>query len=402
MSSSRTPLRRIAAAAVLIGAVAACEQKALVSLPRTAVNHTLFASYVALGNSITAGYQSGGILDTTQAESYAAILAHQAGTRYAYAALAFPGCPPPIVNFQTQARLGGVGSTSTSCSLRDPSSVTAILNNVAVPGAASNDPTSYSDSNSNALTTFILGGKTQVQRALEADPTFVSIWIGNNDVLPQALSGFALGQPTPTDTFNARYDLMMQQLTTGQKGLKGILIGVVDVTQIPALFPVDSLINDPVFDAEFNAAVTGNPADVVPIAGDCVGAHALVSIEIIAALQAAEVPGIGCATADPFTLDTIKQGIVSQSVAAYNAHISADAASAGFAYIDPNALLAALKAEGAIAPIPNFLSATSPFGAFITLDGIHPSALTHQYFANALIATINAKYGVAIDTVAHE
>jgi len=400
MSSSRIPLRRLAAAAMLTGAIAACEQKALVSLPRTSVNHTLFTSYVALGNSITAGFQSGGILDSTQAESYAAILAQQAGTRYAYAALTRPGCPPPIVNFQTQARLGG--GTDSTCYLRAASSITSVLNNVAVPGAASIDPTVYTSPSSNALTMFILGGKTQVQRALEADPSFVSIWIGNNDVLPQALAGFALGPPTTVDTFYARYDAMMQQLTTGQKGLKGILIGVVDVTQIPALFPVDSLLNDPVFDAEFNAAVTGNPANVVPIAPNCAGAHALVSIEIIPAIQAAEVPGISCTTTDPFTLDTIKQGIVTQTVAAYNAHISADATAAGFAYVDVNPLLAALKAQGAIATIPNFLSAASPFGPFVTLDGIHPSALAHQYIANALIGAINTQYKVTIDTVAHQ
>src|SRR5580658_3860584 len=69
MSSGHLPLRRLTAAAALLGVLAGCEQKALVSIPRTAVNHTLFASYVAIGNSITAGYQSGGILDTTQVES---------------------------------------------------------------------------------------------------------------------------------------------------------------------------------------------------------------------------------------------------------------------------------------------------------------------------------------------
>ena len=395
MLAAHLPVRRLAAAAALLGVLAGCEQKALVSIPRTAVNHTLFVSYVAIGNSITAGFQSGGILDTTQVESYAALIAHQAGTRYAYPALKSPGCPPPIVNFQTQARLGG--GTATSCSLRDPTSVTLVLNNVAVPGAAAIDPTSLSDSNSNVLTTFILGGKTQVERALEADPTFVSIWIGNNDVLSQALSGFATGEPTPLDSFNTRYDRMMQELTAGQKGLKGILIGVVNVTQIPALFPVDSLLNDLVLRAEFNAAAGTN----VPIAGNCSGAHALVSIDIIPAIIAKEVPGISCTTADPFTLDTIKQAIVNQTVAAYNAHIKADAASAGFAYVDVNPTLAALKAKGAIATVPNFLSATSPFGPFITLDGIHPSALAHEYIANVLIAAINAKYSVAIDTVAH-
>src|SRR5215469_5044563 len=328
MLTVRIPLQRLASAAVLIGAVAACEQKELVSLPRTSVNQTLFKSFVSLGNSLTAGYQSGGIVDTTQAEAYPAIIAAQAGTRFAYPALSFPGCPPPIVNFQTQARLGGASSTSTTCALRDPTMITSVLNNVAVPGAEVIDPTASSSPNSNALTTFILGGQTQVQRALQANPTFVSIWIGNNDVLEPALTGFATGTPTPVATFNADYDKMISDLVSGAPaGLGGLLIGVVDVNVSPSVFPVDSLLNDPVLEAEFSAAA----GTAVPIAADCVGAHALVSIEIIGAIRAHEVPAvIDCATAAPFTLDTIKQAIVSGTVAAYNAHIKADATANGF------------------------------------------------------------------------
>jgi len=393
--------RRITAVALLAFALIGCEQKELVSIPRTSVNHTLFVSYVALGNSLTAGFQSAGIVDSTQAESYAAIIAHQAGTRYAYAALTYPGCPPPIVNFLTGATLGGAGAPI--CSLRDPSSVTATLNNVAVPGAASNDPTAATTGNSNALTTFILGGESQVQRALDANPTFVSIWIGNNDALEPALTGFASGVPTPVDTFTTRYDAMMQQLTSGAKGLKGLLIGVVDVTASAALFPVDSLINDPVLKAEFNAAVTGNPNNNVPINADCNGAHALISIEFVAAVHAGQIPAaVGCSDLDPFTLDLNKQAAVTGSVQAYNAHIQTAASSAGFAYFDPNPLLAALKAVGAVPTVPNLTSATAPFGAFISLDGIHPTALAHQYLANAMIKAINQKYAVAIDTVAHQ
>src|SRR5271170_4168925 len=112
-------------------ALAACDSDKIVNPPATSLNTGLFKSYVAIGNSITAGYQSGGILDSTQQESFAALLAHAVGTRYAYPALVAPGCPPPIVNFQTGARLDN--GTATTCLGRDPSKVSAVLNNVAVP-----------------------------------------------------------------------------------------------------------------------------------------------------------------------------------------------------------------------------------------------------------------------------
>ncbi len=394
--------RRLWAAGILVivMGVGGCTQPELVTIPKTSLNQSLFKSYVALGNSITAGYQSGGIVDTTQAESYAAILAHQTGTRYAYAALAEFGCPPPVVNFQTQARLGG--GTATSCSLRDPASITSVLNNVAVPGAAVIDPISLSTANSNVLTTFILGGKTQVERALDANPSFVSIWIGNNDVLPAALSGFAASQPTPVLAFDATYDTMMTELKTAQPNLRGILIGVVNVTSIPALFPVQNLF-DPVYKGEFDAAVYGNPPTMdVPVDPGCNNSGALVSLDIIGALQAHEVSGVGCHTSDPFTLDTIKQAIITESVAGYNAHISAAALAAGFAYVDVNPVLDSLKAHGFINARPDFTSATDPFGPIFSLDGVHPTALGQELIANSVIGSISAKYSVAIDSVDHQ
>src|SRR6478672_7116665 len=178
--SRLTNLSRVAAIGAIL-AIAACSSDKDVLGPSSPPGGDIFKSYVALGNSITAGFQSNGINDSTQRQSYARLLAGQMGTQYHYASLAGRGCTPPIANGLTGA-LSGTGSTATTCDLRAAGSVTDVLNNVAVPGARVLDPTSSSTVASNALTTFILGGKTQVQKALEAKPTFVSIWIGNNDV----------------------------------------------------------------------------------------------------------------------------------------------------------------------------------------------------------------------------
>src|SRR5205823_16827 len=171
---------RAAVALTIVALVAACgdSNNAVLGPQPTGVN-SIFQSYVAIGNSITAGYQSSGINDATQQAAYPKLLAAQMGTRYAYPSLFATGCPAPIINFQTQARPTG----APPCALRNPLSVTSTLNNVAVPGATSFDPTTSSTVFSNTLTSLFLGGKTQVQKALEANPTFLSIWIGNNDVL---------------------------------------------------------------------------------------------------------------------------------------------------------------------------------------------------------------------------
>jgi lysophospholipase L1-like esterase len=411
MSTIHAAFSRAVAAAFLAGVLAGCEHEELATRPRSAVNGTLFLSYVAMGNSITAGYQSGGIVDTTQQESYAAVIAQQAGTRFAIPSLQFPGCPPPIVNFQTQARLGN--GNSMTCNLRTPGSVTAVLNNVAVPGAITLDPTSVSTSASNALTLFILGGQTQVQRALDADPTFVSIEIGNNDVLSAAEHGTvvpvaSIGSPgvTPVDTVVAEYAAMVGQLTKARPSLKGLLVGVFDVTALPSLFPAESLYSNATFQAEFTAAAGGS----VTYVPNCTGSHALIAIGIIQFFEEAGIPPvISCQAGVPvepygdyFVLDTAKQRVIGAAVAGYNAYIRGKADSLGWAYVDPNVALGALKVSGAIPTLPNFLSAAQTFGPYITLDGIHPSALAHKVLANLLIQGINKRYGVAIDTVAHQ
>lgn len=401
------------AALVLTGALAGCGNKDLITTPKTPLTSGLFASYVAIGNSITAGYQSGGILDSTQRQSFAFLLAQQAGTTYNYPSLASPGCPPPIVNFQTGARYPGAGTTSTTCAGRANASAT--LNNVGVPGATTNDLTAVTSTTSNALTTLILGGVTQIQKAIQANPTFVTIEIANNDWLPAGLTGAltpnaTLGSPglTPTDSVIAQYARAVDQLVAARPNLKGVLFGVFPLQAPSALFPAESLYTNPTLNAEFSAAAFAaghtSAVDTVIYYPDCVGTGALISIDIIQFWAAAGIPKIvSCIRGVPqepygdyFVLDAAKQDTINTAIAAWDSYISAKADSLGWGYLDPEPLFVALKGSGAIPPFPNFASPTQPFGQYITLDGIHPSATAHQVIAGALITLINTQFNVAI------
>jgi lysophospholipase L1-like esterase len=384
----------LAAAAVVL---AACDSEKINTVPANTANNGIFASYVAIGNSITAGFQSGGIVDSTQQESFAKLLAGAVNTRYAYPSIALPGCPPPIVHFETGARLDG--GTDSTCGFRDGNKLHGTLNNVAVPGAAVADLTSPATPNSSVLTLLILGGKTQIQKAIDASPTFVTVEIGNNDVLPAALSGFPVPVPraspgiTPVDSFTAQYKRAIDQLVKARPKLKGVLIGVFNVTLIGALFPIDSIFTNPLLNAEVNGAAQ----HVITYAPDCVGSGALFSIEALPLMAAGQYPpAIGCADNNPFTLNQNKLAAFVGAVTLYNAYIKAKADSIGFAYLDPNPLLVGLRAAGQIPPYPNFLNDTMPFGPYITLDGIHPSALAHQVIAGALIAKIDTVYNLSI------
>jgi len=367
----------------------------------------LFSSYVAIGNSLTAGYQSGGINDSTQRLSYPSLLAHAMKTRYAYASLTNPGCPPPIVNFQTQARLDG--GTSGTCAFRTTGSITVALNNVAVPGALVADPTSVSTAASNALTTFILGGKTQVAKAADANPTFISAWIGNNDVLSAAISGLLVPTPgvttgvTSTADFQTGYGALVSALKA-MPTLKGaVLIGVLNVSAVPALFPVAALQN-PAFKAGFDQ-FAGGTTTILPNCLVAPGNQALVSIQILGQMHSEAHPRViacapnsipGTLVGDIFILDANEQASLAATVTAYNAFIQSQASANDWAYYDPNALLLSLKASGCISTIPNLANAMQPFGSCISLDGIHPTVVANQAVVGELAAAINAKYGTTL------
>jgi lysophospholipase L1-like esterase len=282
-----------------------------------------------------------------------------------------------------------------------------VLNNVAVPGANAADPTSpVGASGPNPLTTFVLGGLTQVQRALIAKPTFATIWIGNNDVLGPALTGQP-GTATALPAFTTAYDQMISQLTAGAPGIKGVLIGVVQVSAAPQLFPAAALAN-PLFAGGISQAV-GTPVTIHPDCFTAPGNQSLINIQIIAWLKGAvaaygpsaamivcvanDVPGYG----DYLVLDAAEQATVYNLINSYNSYIKAKAASIGFAYWDPNVALAALAGTpGAVNYPPNIASATNPFGTAFSLDGVHPSSSTHKLIANDLIDVINATYGTSV------
>lgn len=423
-------LRGLALSLGVIGVANSCTVPFSDVIAPNAARGEMFNSYVAIGNSITAGYMSGGIIDSTQRRSYAFLLAQSMGTRFAYPSLAGRGCAPLITNFQTQAR--PAGTTAATCDLRQ--SASDVLNNVAVPGAWSYDPTSRSSATSNALTTFFLGGQSQVQRARAAKPSFVSVWIGNNDVLGPAVSsgGCTTASPvcavtlsaiTSSTAFAANYDAIIDSLKKDNAGLKGVLVGVVNVTNAPIMFPVTALTGATKlgFDAIACGAGTASTTCVAgattidPSCTSAPGDGALINTFL--AFQIRLNPGgafpavIACTpggasgtlpawVGDILVLTTAEQATVSAAVTAYNTYISGKATALGWAYYDPNTQLVTLKAAGTVVrSTPNYASATNPFGTGMSLDGVHPFAPLHLTLANDIIAAINLKYSTTLPNV---
>lgn len=440
-------LRRLTAglAALLVLAlpfVTGCEDG---SLNEPQVQNDLFTSYVSLGNSITAGFQANGISSTTQQESYAVQLADQMGTSFSIPELRAPGCPPPVQNILTGARPSG--TTGETCNLRSrplPLSV----NNVAVPGAKVIDALSNDDeaSSANALTQFLLGGRTQVNAAADADPTFASVWLGNNDVLGAAIAGNT-DLITPQETFEAQYTNVLDSLeAAGAEG--GVLASVTNVTFVPQLitgdafaaaenqinqfgqstaaqnpeatwgsFSVNSncISGDPssavrasfqyAFSGLFAIALTGQDVEL-----DCEDNRPLGAIYSNLPL---EQIGVSDAVAAQSILTPAETGQVVSAVEGYNNFIQDQADNRGWAYVDVNNALGALYAAGTDTPqdpsddlVPKFPqlnsvteAGVSTFGRFFSEDGVHPTGDTHEVVTNLFIAAINQEYGTSLEPI---
>lgn len=413
---------------------AGCRSDEALNVPDLSNNSSLLQRYVSMGNSITAGFQSAGINDSTQLQSYAVLFAAQAKAPFFEPLLNKPGCPAPfdINSTNPPHRLGGGGGTD--CALREPAPL-PYVSNVAVPGVTSFGIESNTSpfGGTNALTQFILGGRTQVKAMMDAHPTFVSVWVGNNDILGSLTSSTNPGNPalvTPEPAFEANYGPILDSIQ--KTGAKAVLIDVEDVASIPygtsgaTYFCLYTGACPGIPKATFppNFSVSNNCAPG-PAKGDSVLVPWTVGVPKIAA-AAAGAP-VGPATTVDCSLDNevvlpAEYANLRNAVQGFNTYIQAQAQRRGWAYVDVNTPLQQTKAQDVTQPAPGALPriASFPclpgapcglggavnqtvnvlFGTYFTLDGVHPSAAAHQVITNLVIAAVNQTYGTTIPPLA--
>jgi hypothetical protein len=331
--------------------------------------------------------------------------------------------------------------TGTSCARVDTSPYTQ---NLGVPGARIADLFLTPNNPANAfqrLYALLTGGKSEVQAMLDARPTFVSAWIGNNDALAAALGGVlgptAAGADSNLTRLSA-FQASLNNLTTAikQAGPQGaLLIGVVDaVTAAPLIQPgAYFYLSRDVATKRFNGKLVNDNCSPVTNLGQPNPLSAnMVSFQIV---SDANFPEINCdpnayPVGDPrrgvYLLDTSEQAVVRTRVAAYNTAIKAAADANGWAYADPNAILAPLMAtktngryqnvrkcqdlstattaaqfQAAVlnsCPVTGATAAPNFFGSLISFDGVHPSSAAHVILAQEFAKIINTKYGSQITT----
>jgi hypothetical protein len=408
-------IRKIAGITLAAGALflSACHEDETLIPPTPPAGSTvnaLFDRPVWMGNSITAGFQSAGINDSTQVRSYAKVLTDAMGTPYFYRSLRGNGCVAPFVNNKTQARVGGA---SASACAGGTTNDLPWMTNVAVPGARAIEVTNNSAtpvSSSNALTQIFLNFGTQAERMVEAEPTFVSLWIGNNDVLGALTNSANPGVSaavTGQAAFDAAYDAAVAQIVAST-ATGAMLIGVVDVSNIPysstgatiwclktglcgvpaAAFPATFTVNA---NCAPNAAIPGSKGDSILVPWSKY-------LPLIAGAAGGAATALDC-SADATVVTPAEYAILRNAVVGYNAKISAVATANNWAFWNPNQALDSLRLAGQIPPFPNIATPNVDFGPWISLDGVHPSTAAHTLIARYLRTVINTKYATAIPAI---
>lgn len=230
-----------------------------IDTPSSSAGTADFTSYVAVGNSLSAGYADNGLTLPGQQASLPAILASQF-QKAGGGAFEQPLFPEDKPNGSGYLRLAGftpqgqpiTQPVTTDLAVRGQNEKGAPLytkytenvNNLAIPGIKTADikTPGYGSTQGNAYFERLADNPAQtylqyVQAQAEAaNHTFFSVWIAENDVLGYATSGGAFETDprykiTPVADFDANFKELLDVLTADKQ--KGVLITVPDVTSVP-------------------------------------------------------------------------------------------------------------------------------------------------------------------------
>jgi len=373
-------------------------ENAAPSVTVAATAQTLLARFVSLGTSNSQGVQSAGIFATAQRAAWPAELARRAGVPYALPLIQDPGCGPPLlpplaVNLALVAAFQDdlvTGVMNFCMPLRD--GVTLPTNNVAISGAKVRDALRTTPEIEAARVPrkgelyrrVLLPGQTQVTAMVAQKPTFVSVELVANEVLPASTG--RIEAMTPYAEWERDYDEVLAAVKS--TGAGAVLVGVPnDAAKFPSIRRAREFFNEWPALLGLGISVSLNcyfSSNHLFIPGYLL---TLVSKAPTTA-TCANVPG-----AVDYVLTASDISAINARLAQLNARVQAKAAENGYAYFSLESVYGLPKPK---LNVIDLLFSNNPFGPNISLDGVHPSSAGQAILATAAAQAINARYGVAI------
>lgn len=372
-----------------------------------------FTVLAALGSSLTAGVQNAGLVQSGQEHGYAALFARQLGkavlssdvSTAAPQEFVLPGVSAPgtegtlVLTNLVPPQIEPVESPGAPVNTQYP----APYNDLAVPGATAADAVATITSQVNPAFDLVLRRQgTMLQQAAALEPTFVIVWLGENEVLGKVTRNAPI--PSAQD-FEDAYRTVVETLAGLPSPPGMVTAGIADVLAIPFVTTIPPFVVNP--DTQEPVLVGGQLVPLIgpdgPLAlpgpgtpGDRVTLNALDALR-----QGNGIPqalgGTGAPLADAVVLNVAEQAEVAAAVQAMNGIITQVAGEHGIPVVDAQALLDAFVAGidvGGVTYDAGFVT-----GGTFGLDGIHLTNLGYGVLANAFIHAVNAGYGSSIPPV---
>jgi lysophospholipase L1-like esterase len=346
-----------------------------------------FATTVVIGDSLSAGFQNGSLLDTQQPNGWASLVAKQANFQLALPLIAPPGAPavlqlvsvgpPPVIQQKSGTTTGRDNPTTQPYDLAVPGH---LLKDV-ISTAPAVVPTSGQELITNLVLGFPLGNtKSQLDEAISLNPTTVFVWAGNNDALLADDSGVP-SSLTPTATFTQEFTQLLNTLHTKTKATL-IVANIPDVTAIPYLTPAATIIGTVATQtglstAQVSAALGITNGDLVNATGQSQVQNAVGQIS----KGQTATPLTDAGFLNPSEITQI-QATVNQ----YNTAISQQVTAAGGVLIDLHSFFQTLQSG---ITINNYKATTAFLGGIFSLDGTHPTNTGYALIANQYIDAFN-------------
>jgi lysophospholipase L1-like esterase len=393
-----------------------------------------FSSVVAVGNSLTAGYQSDALYETAQRYSFPALVAGQMEM---------------VQNFEqpliSDPGIGGRIGLNDDLSNPSPTQEQGTpintdldrpYNNLGIPGAlladflgqdlsASNTYEARKDANPFFDIVLRDFGETQAQTMAQLEPTFVMFWLGNNDILGYVTSGGTKPYVPPAN-FRSLYTASVN--TIAQTGAKAVLYNIPDVTSIPYVFLLRSQLEQQgliSFDQGTQTYQMITPQGAMTIYIETANGTRemrandfllLSGTSYFADVQSGSTPP-PVSPNSPIPNEYVLDGPISSPpsgnsevvqastvVSNYNSFIANAANSNGWALVDINSAFVQIfqnfRQSGGTAGITqNGVTLTPVPGSLFSFDGIHPANRGHGIVANMTIEAINSTYNADLPNI---
>lgn len=406
-----------------------------------------FTRFVTIGNSLTAGYQSSALFESAQKYSFGSQIAKQMGVEFAQPLVSDPGLGGQLMikSLEPFVLTAAPVDAGTPLNAKYP----APYNNLGVPDAfvydilnATNSKDCYTAlyaNDPNPLFDLVLRGQgTIFDQAKALHPTFLTVWIGNNDILGYATRGGTIAY-TPVNNFAYLYSTLMDSIATlkSQFGTNVVVGNIPNVGAIPffttvgpqvamgtpwsslKLIGVQGLVyqkngNTGIGDglADSTQLLTGGVlltlpgASYAPLIGKPTGKFYRDNH------YPALPPGID--TTKPFgfhpqnpwpdalILDPDEIATVHSTVNSYNQTISTTASAHGFGVVDFHSFFNNVRLHDfSGGTYFNGVKFTTTFveGGIFGLDGVHPTNQGYAIVANEFIKVINSKFNANIPLI---